>query len=101
MPDAAVRDLVAVRPLTLELPSSGVIGLVGPNRSGKSTLIRMLLGLVRPTAGTAHGLDEPIGAPQRYLGRVGALVENPPTGCGSRPAWRTRSRSTARRPPPG
>jgi ABC-2 type transport system ATP-binding protein len=70
-------ELTAVRSLTLELPASGVIGLVGPNGSGKSTLIRMLLGLVRPTAGTAHVLGEPISAPERYLGRVGALVENP------------------------
>ena len=67
----------AVRPLTLELPAGAVIGLVGPNGSGKSTLIRMLLGLVRPSDGTARVLGEPIGAPQRYLGRVGALVESP------------------------
>ncbi|HWS34738.1 MAG TPA: ATP-binding cassette domain-containing protein, partial [Actinoplanes sp.] len=69
--------LTAVKPLTLELPAGKVIGLVGPNGSGKSTLIRMLLGLIRPSAGDAAVLGEPIGSPQRYLGRVGALVENP------------------------
>jgi ABC-2 type transport system ATP-binding protein len=70
-------DLVAVDALTLELPASGVIGLVGPNGSGKSTLIRMLLGLVAPTSGTGSVLGEPLTAPGRYLGRVGALVEGP------------------------
>ncbi|GGV00199.1 ABC transporter ATP-binding protein [Streptomyces litmocidini] len=70
-------EVTALDGLTLELPRAGVIGLVGPNGSGKSTLIRMLLGLIAPTSGTAEVLDEPIGAPGRYLGRVGALVENP------------------------
>ncbi|MEG3636797.1 ABC transporter ATP-binding protein [Micromonospora palythoicola] len=69
--------LTAVQPLTLDLPAGKVIGLVGPNGSGKSTLIRMLMGLIRPSAGAATVLDEPISAPERYLGRVGALVENP------------------------
>ncbi|RZU51176.1 ABC-2 type transport system ATP-binding protein [Krasilnikovia cinnamomea] len=69
--------LTAVKPLTVDLPAGKVIGLVGPNGSGKSTLIRMLLGLMRPSAGDATVLGAPISAPQRYLGRVGALVENP------------------------
>ncbi|URN11133.1 ATP-binding cassette domain-containing protein [Streptomyces radiopugnans] len=70
-------EVTALEGLTLELPEAGVIGLVGPNGSGKSTLIRMLLGLVAPTSGTGHVLGEPITDPQRYLGRVGGLVENP------------------------
>ena len=37
----------------------------------------MLLGLVRPTAGGGTVLGEPIGHPERYLGRVGALIEGP------------------------
>ncbi|MFF4981198.1 ABC transporter ATP-binding protein [Streptomyces sp. NPDC001046] len=70
-------EVTALDDLTLELPEAGVIGLVGPNGSGKSTLIRMLLGLIAPTSGTAEVLREPISSPGRYLGRVGALVENP------------------------
>jgi ABC-2 type transport system ATP-binding protein len=69
--------IVAVDDLTLELPDSGVVGLVGPNGSGKSTLIRMLLGLVTPTSGTAHILGNSIRHPAAYAHDVGALVENP------------------------
>jgi ABC-2 type transport system ATP-binding protein len=67
----------AVRDLTMEIPAGRIVGFVGPNGSGKTTTIRMLLGLVRPTAGTAHVLGAPISEPERYLDRVGALIETP------------------------
>ena len=67
----------AVNELSIEVPQSGVVGLVGPNGSGKSTLIRMLLGLVRPTSGQATVLGHSIAQPEAYLHRVGALVEAP------------------------
>jgi len=69
--------ITAVDRLSVDLPASGVVGLVGPNGAGKSTLIRMLLGLVRPTAGSATVLGAPISSPARYASRVGALVESP------------------------
>jgi ABC-type multidrug transport system ATPase subunit len=55
-----------------------VYGFLGPNGSGKTTTIRMLLGLIRPTAGDHRLLGEPM--PDRAAGvlpRVGALVEGP------------------------
>ena len=69
--------ITALDRLTVELPATGVIGLVGPNGSGKSTLIRILLGLIRPTSGSATVLGSAISAPERYASRVGALVESP------------------------
>ena len=69
--------VTALDRLTLELPQTGVIGLVGPNGSGKSTLIRILLGLIRPTEGEATVLGASIHAPRAYASRVGALVESP------------------------
>jgi ABC-2 type transport system ATP-binding protein len=69
--------VTALDRLTVELPATGVIGLVGPNGSGKSTLIRILLGLIRPTDGSASVLGSPIGSPAHYASRVGVLVESP------------------------
>ncbi|MBS4754204.1 ABC transporter ATP-binding protein [Nocardioides sp. zg-ZUI104] len=70
---------VAVQDLDLAVPAGGgVHGFLGPNGSGKTTTIRMLLGLARPTAGTMRLFGEPV--PDRLpqvIGRVGAVVESP------------------------
>ncbi len=69
---------VAVDALDLAVPRGAVYGFLGPNGSGKTTTIRMLLGLVEPTAGTRSLLGLPV--PDRAteaLHRVGALVEGP------------------------
>jgi len=69
---------VAVGALDLAVPSGAVYGFLGPNGSGKTTTIRMLLGLVSPTQGEAHLLGHPIPKDSaRVLPRVGALVEGP------------------------
>ncbi len=69
---------VAVDAVDLSVPRGAVYGFLGPNGSGKTTTIRMLLGLIRPTAGDHRLLGEPM--PDRagvVLPRVGALVEGP------------------------
>ncbi|HEX5115831.1 MAG TPA: ABC transporter ATP-binding protein [Pseudonocardiaceae bacterium] len=72
------RGTVAVDHLDLEVPAGSVLGMLGPNGSGKTTTIRMLLGLVRPTEGDVELLGQPMpdGA-AHALPRVGALVEGP------------------------
>jgi ABC-2 type transport system ATP-binding protein len=67
----------AVNDLDLELPGGVVAGFVGPNGAGKTTTMAMLLGLVRPTAGTGTVLGHPIDQPAAYLPHVGALIESP------------------------
>ena len=67
----------AVDGLDLEVPTGVVAGFVGPNGAGKTTTMAMLLGLVRPTAGTGTVLGRPISRPAAYLPRVGALIERP------------------------
>ncbi|MBA3281211.1 MAG: ABC transporter ATP-binding protein, partial [Acidimicrobiia bacterium] len=67
----------AVDDLDIELPSGVVAGFVGPNGAGKTTTMAMLLGLVRPTAGTGTVLGSSIDEPAAYLPRVGALIESP------------------------
>jgi ABC-2 type transport system ATP-binding protein len=54
-----------------------VAGFVGPNGAGKTTTMAMLLGLVRPDAGTGFVLGQPLEHPARYLASVGALIEGP------------------------
>lgn len=68
----------AVDSIDLAVPQGSVFGFLGPNGSGKTTSIRMLLGLVQPTSGTVRVLGERM--PDRLhtvLPRVGALVEGP------------------------
>jgi ABC-2 type transport system ATP-binding protein len=68
---------LAVDALSLEVPAGVVAGFIGPNGAGKTTTMAMLLGLVRPTSGTATVLGAGIEHPAAYLGRVGALIESP------------------------
>nr|WP_245612352.1 ABC transporter ATP-binding protein [Actinotalea ferrariae] len=69
---------VAVDGIDVAVPRGAVFGFLGPNGSGKTTTIRMLLGLVRPTSGHAWLLDRPMPASgASVLPRVGVLVEGP------------------------
>ncbi|WP_238476281.1 ABC transporter ATP-binding protein [Agromyces mariniharenae] len=72
------RSQVAVDGVDLAVPRGSVFGFLGPNGSGKTTTIRMLLGLVAANAGDARvlGVDMPRHV-DAVLPRVGALVEGP------------------------
>lgn len=68
----------AVDAIDLEVPTGAVYGFLGPNGSGKTTTIRMVLGLVRPTAGGVTLLGRAVPTDLRaVLPHVGALVEGP------------------------
>jgi ABC-2 type transport system ATP-binding protein len=71
-------DVAAVDGVDLAVPAGSVYGFLGPNGSGKTTTIRMLLGLIAPSAGTWRLLDRPMPADAGgALGAVGALIEGP------------------------
>ena len=74
----AFGKLVAVNDLNLQVMRGDVFGFLGPNGSGKTTTIRMLLGLIHPTAGRASlfGMDTAYQLPA-ILHRLGAIVETP------------------------
>jgi ABC-type multidrug transport system ATPase subunit len=69
-------DVLAVDALSLRVPRGGVFGFLGPNGSGKTTTMGMLLGLVHPTSGDARIFGDPARHPAT-LRRVGAMVETP------------------------
>jgi len=68
--------LVAVDHVDLEVPRACIYGFLGPNGSGKSTTLRMLCGLLRPSAGEAQvlGLDVPRDA-ERVRRRLGYMTQ--------------------------
>ncbi|TFH73635.1 ABC transporter ATP-binding protein [Gammaproteobacteria bacterium LSUCC0112] len=67
---------LAVDSLDLTIPRGSIYGFLGPNGSGKSTSIRMLTGLLKPTAGTATVLGEPIpGAEEKLRLRIGYMTQ--------------------------
>lgn len=69
---------LAVDDIDLCVPRGAVFGFLGPNGSGKTTTIRMLLGLVAPTSGEVQMLGQPMPArAAEVLPRVRALIEGP------------------------
>ncbi len=64
--------------LDLTVEEGGVFGFLGPNGSGKTTTIRVLLGLVRPDAGEVRVFGRPVpGGLPEVIPSIGALVESP------------------------
>jgi len=72
------KALTAVDAINFTVQQGEVFGFLGPNGAGKTTTIAMLLGLVRPTAGSAtvlgHDIRSDLG---QALPRVGSIVETP------------------------
>jgi ABC-2 type transport system ATP-binding protein len=82
MTEVEVRDLTknfgpvtAVRGVSFTAPAGKITGFLGPNGSGKTTTLRVVLGLVRPTAGAALIGGVPYGHLVRPRRSVGALLE--------------------------
>ncbi len=69
--------VLAVDSLSLQVPRGQVFGLLGPNGSGKTTTMGMVLGLVRPTAGSFRLFGIESAGSGEALRRVGAIVESP------------------------
>jgi ABC-2 type transport system ATP-binding protein len=66
---------VAVDDLTVTIQPGRVTGFLGPNGSGKTTTMRCVLGLARPTSGTATVLGRPYRELAQPMRRVGALID--------------------------
>lgn len=71
------KNVRALDGLSLEVPAGIIYGFLGPNGSGKTTTINILLGLLQPTSGRAEvlGFDSGTQA-QEVRSRTGALLED-------------------------
>ena len=71
-------ELIAVDNLSLEVERGEVFGFLGPNGAGKTTTVRMLTGLIRPSAGSAQVAGFELGKEDTNIRRnVGILTESP------------------------
>lgn len=66
----------AVADLSLKIPENSIYGLLGPNGAGKSTALKMITGVVQPTAGEIIYRNRPW--QRQDLNEIGALIESPP-----------------------
>ena len=68
----------ALRELSLHVPAGAIYGFLGPNGSGKTTTIRLLLGMLRPRGGTIAVLGRPVPSElPAILARTGYVPERP------------------------
>jgi ABC-2 type transport system ATP-binding protein len=75
-PGFGLRRKRILEDVSFEVREGEIFGFVGPNGSGKTTTLKILMGLIRATSGSASILDQPVGstASRRH---VGFLPENP------------------------
>src|SRR5688572_4140269 len=75
----AFDDRVAVRDVSLSVNAGEIVTLLGPNGAGKTTTMRMLAGLILPTAGSIAigGIELTAATAARARGSVGLLTESP------------------------
>ena len=70
------RKQKAVNNVSLNIEKGQIYGLLGPNGAGKSTTLKMLTGMMKPTAGKIY-FDGKL-LDRKDLSKIGALIENPP-----------------------
>src|SRR4030088_3603037 len=70
------NGVLAVDSVEMSVRRGEVYGFLGPHGAGKTTTLRMLVGLIRPTSGTATVAGHTPGSPAG-LARIGALIESP------------------------
>ena len=72
-----IKDAVILKDVQIELESGKVYGLQGPNGGGKTMLMRLISGLIRPTRGSVYIDDKQLGKDIAFPPSIGVLIENP------------------------
>jgi len=75
----AYGEIAALRGISTSIPSGEIVGLLGPNGAGKTTAMKILVGYLLPTSGSAHVAGHDVIAdPLAVQRRIGYLPENAP-----------------------
>jgi ABC-2 type transport system ATP-binding protein len=72
-----IKGAVILKDVQIELESGKVYGLQGPNGGGKTMLMRLISGLIRPTRGSVYIDDKQLGKDIDFPPSIGVLIENP------------------------
>ena len=72
-----IHGTVILDGVNIELESGKIYGLQGPNGSGKTMLMRLLCGLIRPTSGAVYIDEKRLGEHMDFPNSVGLLLESP------------------------
>lgn len=72
-----IRKIEVIKDVSLSMESGKVYGLKGVNGSGKTMLMRLISGLIRPTSGTIRINGEVLGKDISFPSDIGILIENP------------------------
>ncbi len=71
------KDKLVVNKVSLKLESSQIHGLIGRNGSGKTVLMKMIIGFMKPDEGTIRVFDDTIGKDTDFAKNIGAIIETP------------------------
>jgi ABC-2 type transport system ATP-binding protein len=75
--EKAFGRTVIFRDVNLEVPNASITGISGPNGAGKSVLLRIICGLVKPSAGEVYVMGRQVGGEVEFPPHTGALIDGP------------------------
>ncbi|MDQ0233601.1 ABC transporter ATP-binding protein [Metabacillus malikii] len=74
----SIRKTEIIKDVSFQLKRGEILGLLGPNGSGKTTILKMLVGLIKPTSGQIEIENTSLlKNPQQAIRHVGSIIENP------------------------
>ena len=73
----SIRGTKVLDDISLDIPYGGALGLAGPNGSGKTMLMRAIVGLIRPSSGSVVVDGKELGVELDVPPRVGLMIEGP------------------------
>lgn len=73
-----IGKTTVINDVSFQLCKGEILGLLGPNGSGKTTILKMLVGLLKPTKGSIHIEEYELQIDfERAISKIGAIIETP------------------------